>query len=41
MEGDEYEEEKIDVIFEDGWYKYQILVGKDLQNAFNILENCL
>ena len=28
------------VQFEDGWYKYQILTGKNLQDALSCLENC-
>ena len=30
----------ITVKFEDGWYKYQINAGSQLQNAMNILDNC-
>ncbi|MBN2485051.1 MAG: hypothetical protein JXB34_03660 [Bacteroidales bacterium] len=28
------------VVFEGGWYKYQILAGKSMQQALDVLENC-
>jgi hypothetical protein len=30
----------ITIVFEEGWYKYQILGGRNLQNTLDILENC-
>lgn len=30
----------VSVIFENGWYKYQIIVGRDMQEALNVLGNC-
>jgi hypothetical protein len=30
----------VSIIFEDGWYKYQILAGGNMQEALNILGNC-
>jgi hypothetical protein len=32
--------ETISVVFENGLYKYQVYVGKNLDNAFKILEQC-
>jgi hypothetical protein len=30
----------VSIVFEEGWYKYQILAGTNLQEALNILSNC-
>ncbi len=34
--GNEY----VSTVFEEGWYKYQVFAGGDLNRAFSILENC-